>query len=61
MAIETPVEVNACSDDQHISTRMLNLHEEIGADYEAAAEGAIREQLTKAGIRLAAALNAEWQ
>ena len=61
VAIETPVEVNACSDDQHISTRMLNLHEEIGADYEAAAEGAIQEQLTKAGIRLAAALNAEWQ
>jgi hypothetical protein len=59
--IETPVEVKACSDDQHISTRMLNLREQIGADYETAAEGVIQEQLTKAGIRLAAALNAVWQ
>ena len=61
VAIEAPVEVNACSDDQHISTRMLNLNEQIGADYQAAAEGVIQEQLTKAGIRLAAALNAVWQ
>ena len=61
VAIEAPVEVNACSDDQHISTRMLSLHEQIGADYQAAAEGVIQEQLTKAGIRLAAALNAVWQ
>jgi hypothetical protein len=61
VAIETPVGVNACSDDQHISTRMLNLHEQIGADYQAVAEGVIQEQLTKAGIRLAAALNAIWQ
>ncbi|HEY4948883.1 MAG TPA: S1/P1 nuclease [Candidatus Acidoferrales bacterium] len=61
VAIETPVEVSACSDDQHISTRMLNLNEQIGADYHASAEGVIQEQLTKAGIRLAAALNALWQ
>ena len=61
VAIETPVEVKACSDDQHISTRMLNLHEQIGADYQAVAEGVIQEQLTKAGIRLAAALNAVWK
>jgi hypothetical protein len=61
LAIETPVEVKACSDDQHISTRMLNLHEQVGADYQAAAEGVIQEQLTKAGIRLAAALNAVWK
>jgi hypothetical protein len=61
VAIETRVEVNACSDAEHISTRMLNLHEQIGADYQAAAESVIQEQLTKAGIRLAAALNAVWQ
>jgi S1/P1 Nuclease len=60
VAVETPVEVNACSDDQHISTRMLNLHEQIGADYQAAAENVVQQQLTKAGIRLAAALNALW-
>jgi hypothetical protein len=40
---------------------MLNLHEQVGADYQAAAEGVIQEQLTKAGIRLAAALNAVWK
>jgi hypothetical protein len=61
VVIETPVEVKACSNDQHISTRMLSLREQIGPDYQTAAEGVIQEQLTKAGIRLAAALNAVWQ
>jgi hypothetical protein len=57
---ERPVTVNVCADDDHISTRMLKLHEEIGANYQDAAAGVVQEQLTKAGTRLAAVLNALW-
>jgi hypothetical protein len=60
IAIEKPVPVNACSDDNHISTRMLNLHEQVDDKYAGAAETAIQEQLAKAGARLAAVLNALW-
>ena len=60
IAIETPVPVTACSDDNHISTRMLNLHEQVDDSYENAAAAVIQEQLTKAGIRLAVLLNNLW-
>jgi hypothetical protein len=39
---------------------MLKLHEHLDDDYHKAAEGIIQEQLAKAGIRLAALLNALW-
>jgi hypothetical protein len=61
VAIEKPQEVKTCADDDHISTRMLNLNEKIGADYENAAENAMQEQLAKAGARLAAVLNSVWK
>jgi nuclease S1 len=60
VTIETPVTVNVCADDDHISTRMLKLREEIGANYQNAVAGVVQEQLTKAGTRLAAVLNALW-
>ena len=60
IAVEKPREVNTCADDDHISTRMLTLHEQIGNDYESAAEAAVQEQLAKAGARLAAVLNSVW-
>jgi hypothetical protein len=60
IAVEKPLEVNTCADDDHISTRMLKLHEQIGTDYEDAAETVVQEQLAKAGSRLAAMLNAVW-
>jgi hypothetical protein len=60
IAIETPVPVNACSDDNHISTRMLNLNEQLDDSYENAAGAVIQEQLTKAGIQLATVLNNLW-
>ena len=60
VAVEKPREVNTCADDDHISTRMLGLHEQIGDDYESAAETAVQEQLAKAGARLAAVLNSIW-
>ena len=49
IAVEKPQEVNTCADNDHISTRMLKLHEHIGNDYENAAESAVQEQLAKAG------------
>ena len=58
--IETARPVNTCADDHHISTRMLQLREDLEADYQNAAAPTVEEQLTKAGIRLAALLNSLW-
>jgi S1/P1 Nuclease len=60
IAIEKPQPVSTCADDDHISTRMLRLQEQLGDDYQKAAERVIQEQLTKAGIRLATVLNTLW-
>jgi hypothetical protein len=60
IAVEKPREVSTCADADHISTRMLKLHEQIGEQYEDAAESAVQEQLAKAGARLAAVLNLLW-
>jgi nuclease S1 len=61
VAVKKPEPVNACSDDDHISARMLKLHEQIGEQYEEAAEPVVQEQLAKAGARLAAVLNSMWR
>jgi S1/P1 Nuclease len=60
VATEKPQKVNTCADDNHISTRMLNLQEQIGDAYESPAESVVQEQLAKAGARLAAVLNSLW-
>ena len=60
IAIEEPEPVNTCADDDHISTRMLKLHEEISNQYDEAARATVQEQLAKAGARLAAVLNSVW-
>jgi hypothetical protein len=60
IAIETPRPVDRCADDDHVSTRMLGLNEKLGAEYQDAAAPVVREQLAKAGIRLAALLNSIW-
>jgi len=60
VAIESPREVKSCADDDHIARRMLNLNEKIDDDYENATAPVVEEQLTKAGIRLAAILNQLW-
>lgn len=61
LAVEKPVQVRTCADDDHISTRMLKLNEQIGANYDAEAGPVIQEQLAKAGVRLAAVLNSVWK
>lgn len=60
VAVEKPQQVDTCADDDHISTRMLKLDEQIGQRYQEAAEPVVEEQLAKAGARLAAVLNAAW-
>jgi len=51
------VKVGSCADNNHISHRLLELHVVLGEHYENVARPIIEEQLTKAGIRLAAMLN----
>jgi hypothetical protein len=57
VAVEKPEPVKTCAGDDHISARMLKLHEQIGEKYDEAAVPVIQEQLAKAGARLAAVLN----
>ena len=62
IAVETPVPVETCNDANKISTRMLALDENIGPLYEKAVAPTIREQLAKAGFRLAELLKTvKWQ
>ncbi len=60
IAIESPRPIESCADDDHISTRMLHLNENLADDYQNAAAPVVREQLAKAGARLAALLNSIW-
>ena len=58
--VETPTTVHTCKDDSNVSTRMLALHERIGQQYVNEAGPVIKEQLAKAGTRLAVLLNQLW-
>lgn len=58
--VEPPAPVRECSDDDHVSTRLAALHENLQQPYIAEARPVVREQLAKAGARLAAVLNQLW-
>jgi hypothetical protein len=58
--VEKPVLVKSCVDDNHVSTRMLKLHEQVSQAYVDGVAPAINEQIAKAGIRLAMILNQVW-
>ena len=58
--VEKPVPVKGCSDDDHVSTRMLKLHEQISQQYVDAVAPTINQQIAKAGVRLAMVLNQIW-
>jgi hypothetical protein len=60
IAIEPPRPVESCADDDHVSTRMLHLNENLMDDYQNAAAPVVQQQLVKAGVRLAALLNSIW-
>ena len=58
--VEVSKRVKACSDDNHVSMRMLNLHERVSQQYVDAVAPAVNEQIAKAGVRLAMILNQIW-
>jgi nuclease S1 len=57
-----PRDINAqatsCSDNNHLAKRLADLHIVLGERYDNVSHPIVEEQLTKAGIRLAALLNA---
>jgi hypothetical protein len=57
---EQPVGNHSCSEDNHISTRMLKLNEDIEQPYQDVALPVFEQQLAKAGVRLALVLNQIW-
>lgn len=58
--VESPVPINSCADDNHVSTRLLNLHEQVAQAYVDAVAPTVNEQIAKAGVRLAMVLNQIW-
>jgi len=58
--VEKAMPVKSCADDNHVSTRMLKLHEQVSQGYVDAVAPAVNEQLAKAGVRLAMVLNQIW-
>jgi hypothetical protein len=58
--VEKPVPVKSCTDDNHVSTRLLKLNEQVSQQYVDAVAPTINEQIAKAGVRLALVLNQIW-
>jgi len=52
--------IKSCADDNHVSTRLLKLDEHVSQAYVDAVAPTIKEQLAKAGLRLAMILNQIW-
>jgi S1/P1 Nuclease len=57
---EAPQPVKSCTDDNHISARMLQLHERLGETYQNMAAPIVNQRLAQAGARLALLLNQLW-
>jgi hypothetical protein len=64
LPVRVPVEIShpimSCADDNHVSTRMLNLNERLVEPYQNMAFPIVRERLAQAGARLALLLNQLW-
>ena len=58
--VETPRTLETCADDDHVSTRLYDLHEKVDESYFRVAAPLIRRQLALAGTRLALLLNQIW-
>jgi len=58
--VETPQEIKECSDNNHVSKRMLALNLKVGDKYQDAAVTELEKQLARAGFRLAKILNDVW-
>jgi hypothetical protein len=58
--VEKHVLTKGCSDNNHVSTRLLKLHEQVSQAYVDAVAPTLNEQIAKAGVRLAMILNQVW-
>jgi hypothetical protein len=58
--VEAPQPVTSCTDDNHVSARMLKLNEHLVEPYQNMAAPIVRERLAQAGTRLALLLNQLW-
>jgi hypothetical protein len=58
--VESPQLVKLCTDDDHVSARMLKLNERLEQPYQDAAAPVVQQQIAKAGARLALVLNQLW-
>lgn len=61
IAIEEPVEMKYCSDDNGVGERMEKFDEVVDENYEQATRAMLERQLATAGVRLAAILNGVWK
>jgi hypothetical protein len=59
--VETPQLIKSCTDDNHVSARMLMLNERLTDSYQNVAAPIVRERLAQAGARLALLLNQLWK
>jgi hypothetical protein len=57
---EAPQLIKTCADDNHVSSRMLNLNEHLVESYQNMAILIVRKRLAQAGARLAMLLNQLW-
>lgn len=55
--VEAPVAVRACTDDNNVGERLLNLHFVADAHYQEVAAPVVEKRIAQAGIRLALLLN----
>jgi hypothetical protein len=58
--VESPRIIKLCTDDDHVSARMLKLNERLELHYQGAAAPVVQQQIAKAGARLALLLNQLW-
>jgi hypothetical protein len=58
--VEAPTTISSCADNNHVSTRMLNLNEHLIEPYQNMAVPIVRKRLAQAGARLAMLLNQLW-
>jgi hypothetical protein len=60
IAIETPLPMKTCADDNHVGARNLKLNEHLDDPYQSMSAPIVRQQVAKAGARLALLLNRLW-
>jgi hypothetical protein len=58
--VEPPQPITSCAHDNHISSRIFKLNEQIGQAYQDVAAPVVEQQIAKAGARLALVLNQIW-